>query len=119
MLLTSHSIADIEDLCKRTIVIADGSIVYDGALKKINSLFGARKRVQVTFETESAAQQDLSRFGTVCEREGVQVVLEVPHGKVREVARTILETLPVTDFNIVDIPVEEGIARLYANEAGA
>ena len=114
VLLTSHSISDIEDLCQRTIVIADGAIVYDGALKKINSLFGARKRIQMTFETESAARQDLSRFGTVCNVEGVQVVLEVAHAKVREVSHMILDTLPVTDFNIVDIPVEEGIARLYA-----
>ncbi|MFH1512961.1 MAG: ATP-binding cassette domain-containing protein [Bacillota bacterium] len=119
VLLTSHSIGDIEDLCRRTIVIADGAIVYDGELKKINALFGARKRVQVTFETEKAARQDLSRFGTVCGGEGVQVVLEVPHAKVREVSRMILETLPVTDFNIIDIPVEEGIARLYTGGTGS
>lgn len=119
VLLTSHSIGDIEDLCQRTIIIADGAIVYDGALKKINSLFGARKRVQVTFETEQAAQLDLSRFGAVCGREGVQVVLEVPQDAVREVSRAMLETLPVTDFNITDIPVEEGIARLYVGGAKA
>ena len=29
-----------------------------------------------------------------------------------------LETLPVTDFNIADIPVEEGIARLYTGGNG-
>ncbi len=113
VLLTSHSIADIETLCKRTIVIADGSLVYDGALKKINDLFGLRKRIQVTFENEAAARQDLSRFGTVCSREGVQVALEVAHKDVREVSAAMLETLPVTDFNILDVPVEEGIAKLY------
>ncbi len=118
VLLTSHSIGDIEDLCRRTVVISEGVIAYDGELKRINGLFGERKRIQVTFETEEAAQMDLSRFGTVCGREGVQVVLEVARGEVREVSRTMLETLPVTDFNITDIPVEEGIARLYTGENG-
>ncbi len=118
VLLTSHSIADIEDLCRRTIVIADGSIVYDGELKKINSLFGEHKRIQVSFETEEDAQRDLSRFGTVCSREGVQVVLEVKREDVREISRRILESLPATDFNIADIPVEEGIAQLYAGRNG-
>jgi ABC-2 type transport system ATP-binding protein len=118
VLLTSHSIGDIEDLCRRTVVISEGVIAYDGELKKINGLFGERKRIQVTFENEEAAQMDLSRFGTVCAREGVQVVLEVARGEVREVSRTMLETLPVTDFNITDIPVEEGIARLYTGENG-
>ena len=117
ILLTSHSIADIEDLCKRTIVIADGIIVYDGALKKINTLFGARKRIQVTFETEKAAQADLTRFGTECSRDGVVVVLEVPQTQVHVISSAILDTLPVTDFNISDIPVEEGISRLYTQGA--
>jgi ABC-2 type transport system ATP-binding protein len=119
VLLTSHSIGDIEDLCRRTIVIADGTLAYDGELKKINALFGERKRIQVTFENEEAAGLDLSRFGTVCGREGLQATLEVPLAEVREVSRRILETLPVTDFNVVDIPVEEGIARLYTGGNGA
>ena len=118
VLLTSHSISDIEDLCRRTIVVADGAIAYDGELKKINGLFGERKRIQVTFETEEAAQMDLSRYGTLCSREGMQAVIEVNRGQVREVSRTMLETLPVTDFNIGDIPVEEGIARLYTGGDG-
>ena len=117
VLLTSHSIADIENLCRRTIIITEGTIVYDGALKRINGLFGARKRIQVTFETEMAAQQDLSRFGKACGRDGVQVILEVPHAQVREISRAMLETLPIVDFNISDIPVEEGIARLYCGES--
>ena len=116
VLLTSHSIGDIEDLCRRSIIIADGAIAYDGELKKINSLFGDRKRIQVTFETEEAAQRDYSHLGAVCGREGAQVVLEVNREAVREVSRVILETLPATDLNIADIPVEEGIARLYTGK---
>lgn len=116
ILLTSHSITDIEELCKRTIIVTEGTIVYDGALKKINALFGARKRIQVTFENEIAACEDLSRFGKVCSRDGVQVVFEVPHTEVREVSRMMMETMPVSDFNISDIPVEESIARIYAKE---
>jgi len=118
VLLTSHSLSDIEDLCRRTIVIAEGSIAYDGELKKINSLFGERKRIQVTFETEEAAQQDLSRFGLICSRENMQAVVEVDRDQVQAVSRAMLETLHVTDFNISDIPVEEGIARLYVRGAG-
>ena len=118
VLLTSHSLSDIEDLCRRTIVVNDGKIAYDGELKRINGLFGERKRIQVTFETEEAAQMDLSHFGTLCSRENMQAVIEVNRDQVREVSRAMLETLPVTDFNIGDIPVEEGIARLYTGGNG-
>ncbi len=118
VLLTSHSLSDIEDLCRRTIVVADGTIAYDGELKRINGLFGERKRIQVTFENEEAARMDLSRFGTVCSRENMIAVIEVDREQVREVSKAMLETLPVTDFNIGDIPVEEGIARLYTGGNG-
>ena len=46
------------------------------------------------------------------------MVLEIPRADVREVSQRMLETLPVTDFNILDIPVEEGIARLYTGGNG-
>ncbi len=118
VLLTSHSISDIEDLCRRTIVVADGKIAYDGELKKINGLFGERKRIQVTFESEEASRMDLSRYGTLCSLENMQAVIEVDREQVREVSKAMLETLPVTDFNIGDIPVEEGIARLYTGGNG-
>lgn len=118
VLLTSHSLSDIEDLCRRTIVIAQGEIAYDGELKRINDMFGERKRIQVTFETEEAARADLARFGTVCQKEGLTVEVEVNRDQVRPVTRAMLDTLPVTDINIGDIPVEEGIARLYARGNG-
>lgn len=118
VLLTSHSISDIEDLCRRTIVVADGKIAYDGELKKINGLFGERKRIQVTFESEEASRMDLSRYGTLCSLDNLQAVIEVDREQVREVSKAMLETLHVTDFNIGDIPVEEGIARLYTGGNG-
>ena len=34
---------DVEDLCKRTIIINEGSILYDGDLHKINDLLTSRK----------------------------------------------------------------------------
>ncbi len=118
VLLTSHSLSDIEDLCRRTVVIAQGEIAYDGELKRINDMFGERKRIQVTFETEEAARTDLARFGTVCQKEGLTAEVEVNRDQVRPVTRAMLDTLPVTDINIGDIPVEEGIARLYARGNG-
>ena len=43
ILLTSHYMKDVEDLCKRTIIINEGSILYDGDLHKINDLLTSRK----------------------------------------------------------------------------
>jgi ABC-2 type transport system ATP-binding protein len=39
--------------------------------------------------------------------------LEVPRQELKARSKGILDQLPVVDFNIEDIPVEEGIALLY------
>jgi ABC-2 type transport system ATP-binding protein len=37
----------------------------------------------------------------------------------RERSKAILDQLPVVDFNIEDIPIEEGIALLYQRQEAA
>lgn len=37
MIVTSHNMKDVEELCNRVIVIDKGSIIYDGKIEKINS----------------------------------------------------------------------------------
>src|SRR5262245_26257723 len=43
MLLTSHYMRDVEALCSRVLVIAQGRLVYDGALAGITEQFGLVK----------------------------------------------------------------------------
>ena len=112
VILTSHYTSDIQDLCKRTIVIGDGQLVYDGPLMQINSLFGDRKLLKISL-SEPIDCETLNRFGTVRSCDSLQAVLEVDRGSVRETASEVLEKLPVVDFNIEDIPIEEGITHLY------
>src|ERR1051325_5952846 len=48
ILLTSHYMADIKELCERVIVIHKGSKIYDGALDRLEAAGGAKKKI-VTF----------------------------------------------------------------------
>src|SRR5204863_5728340 len=48
ILLTSHYMADIKELCERVIVIHKGRKIYDGQLDRLESAGGARKKI-VTF----------------------------------------------------------------------
>ncbi|WP_150270419.1 ABC transporter ATP-binding protein [Paenibacillus tepidiphilus] len=44
VMLTTHDLGDIEDLCKRLVIIDHGSIIYDGSLSEVKSRF-ARNRL--------------------------------------------------------------------------
>ena len=48
ILLTSHYMADIKELCERVIVIHKGRKIYDGALDRLETSGGARKKI-ITF----------------------------------------------------------------------
>ena len=73
-------------------------------------------RLQLSSPVTSAA---LAAFGQVKEHSEFAATLEVPRLELKERSKAILDQLPVVDFNIEDIPVEEGIALLYQRQGAA
>ena len=49
VILTTHDLGDIEELCKRVLIIDNGALIYDGPLATIKDRFG--KYREITFET--------------------------------------------------------------------
>src|SRR5207302_2547153 len=49
MLLTSHYMRDVEALCRRVLVIAQGRVIYDGPLEGLADQFGHAKLVKLEF----------------------------------------------------------------------
>jgi ABC-2 type transport system ATP-binding protein len=112
VILTSHYMEDVVDLCKRAIIINEGHIVFDGELARVNDVFAQTKVIKLKL-TRPVSRQALGEFGKVKECEDYSATLEVPRIELKEISKAILDRLPVADFNIEDIPVEEGIALLY------
>ncbi|MCD1259367.1 ATP-binding cassette domain-containing protein [Paenibacillus athensensis] len=112
IILTSHYMKDIEDLCKRVMVINKGNMVYDGSISQINAVFEKVKTIQLSF-SEPVAVERLRPFGEVKSFDGLNAVIEVDKQELKATSIRLLEGLPVIDFNIEDIPLEEGISLLY------
>lgn len=115
ILLTSHYMDDIEDLCERTIVINHGNLVFDGSIQEINNTLNNRKILSFQF-LEKIDQTNFIQFGTVKKIEEYEVLLEVGRDELQDVAAYILKNYKVRDFNVMDIPLEESIAKLYQME---
>ncbi|WP_313560448.1 ABC transporter ATP-binding protein [Ruminiclostridium cellobioparum] len=112
IILTSHYMKDIEEMCKRTLIVNEGIIAYDGELSKINDVFGHKKIIKLSFE-EQIDKNDLEKFGKLRTFDGFNATLEVDKSTIRSCSYDILNRFPAADFNIEDIPVEEGISLLY------
>ena len=64
IILTSHYMADIKELCERVIVIHKGTKIYDGALDRLESGSDSRKKI-IRFAPKDAAFPETwrSRYG--------------------------------------------------------
>lgn len=49
ILLTTHDLSDIEALCERVIMLDEGKIIYDGALRSLKDQWGDSKELQFQF----------------------------------------------------------------------
>lgn len=115
ILLTSHYMADIKELCERVIVIHKGTKIYDGQLDRLESSSGSRKKI-IRFMPQNGSFPEgwKSRFGEVERGDEGQYTMRVGTDQVVAVSQEILSTGPVADITIEDVPLEDVIAELFA-----
>lgn len=119
ILLTSHYMADIEELCDRVVVIDRGTIFFDGRLEEVIDRFADHKLV--TIHTEHAAdcpRDRLVAWGEIVEQGPGSVRLQVKRDRVIAACKALLDELPVKDIDIEEVPVEDIIRRLFGERGG-
>ncbi len=114
MILTSHAMTDVQELCERVIVIDQGAIKYDGHLDRLVQKFADHKEITVTF-SRPVIRDELLLFGEVDHFEPLRATLHVSRPEVREVAKRLLDTLPVADLLIEEAPIEEVVRSMFVN----
>ena len=116
VLLTSHYMQDIQELCKRVILINKGVIVYDGSLTRVSEQFSDLKTVVVSF-LKPVPDEALQRLGVLLEREPLRATLQVKRKDAPQVVAA-LSTLPMADVNIQELPIEQAIEHKFVQEVG-
>jgi len=115
IILTSHYMQDVKELCSRVIVINYGKLIYDGNLKDIVKKYSPEKRIIIIL-SEAVERERLERFGRIEENDFPKVVLSVPLQDYKKVAAKLLEDFPVEDLNIEDPAIEGVIRDIFSNE---
>ena len=113
--LTSHYMQDIEELCKRVIIIDHGQVFFDGQLEEIIENFAGYKLLRFTFEKTPSFS--FSNLGEVTERTETSIKLKVQRSKVTEACRVILSNCEVHNFSVEEEPIEEIIRQVFHDHA--
>lgn len=112
VILTSHNMDDVKELCKRIIVIDDGKIVYDGSLKSLMNKYVNTKKITITF-SKRVVRKNLEKLGVVVMYGGDTAVLSVDRGEVLVVSAKLLKSFSVTDLDIKEIGLEEVVEIMF------
>lgn len=122
VLLTSHDMGDIEELCPRMMMIDKGSLIYDGEFAEITRRFGFQQKLTLTLGEELADELD-SVHKALIHRQSAEVsmpsayVLEVTFDSRQstsgEIISDLAKALHVVDLSIEETSAETIIRNLY------
>jgi ABC-2 type transport system ATP-binding protein len=112
IILTSHNMSDIEQVCERVIIIHTGKILFDGGMRELSSLDGFKKEIRIEFNGPWTIDE-VKKMGTIKERNGQEILLEVESEKAAKVASHLFAAFPVKDISITNPPLEKVIESIY------
>jgi ABC-2 type transport system ATP-binding protein len=115
ILLTSHYMADIQELCERVIIIDRGAISFDGRLSEVVDRFADFKLITIQFEgTATYSAEAMAKYGELIEQSPGCLTLKVKRDRVIPACKALLDELPVSDIDIQEVPIEEVIRKVFA-----
>lgn len=120
ILLTTHDLKEIEELCSRILILDKGIIVYDGSISKIKSLPGLKRSLVVDFSTEIAADKLNSLFHEklIYEMQGARrAICQYDHQELptADLLKDILANFNVSDVILSEPNIEDVIKKIYTD----
>lgn len=115
ILLTSHYMNDVKELCKRVIIINHGRLLYDGKLSDIVSKHTQLKKITVIFE-HIIDREELIKIAPIVLYAQEQVVFEVDKDKTASLTNHLLSQYQVRDLTIEEPQIEEIIGKVFSTQ---
>ena len=118
VLLTTHDLSDIEELCRRLLIIDKGKILFDGDLQEMKKRLAKFNLVKF-FLKDRAQVAKLSLIATdgiSCDRVDELTYLmrfDPEQHSSAQVIRNLVNTLEVRDIIVEEEPIEDIVKRIY------
>jgi ABC-2 type transport system ATP-binding protein len=113
IILTSHYMADVVELCPRVILIHHGGLLYDGPLSGLVERLAPFKLIRLTLSQEYATNGGWPDGVNLIAHDNGNLTFRSARAKTSEVTSWLLNTLPVADLTVEDPPIEAVIDQIY------
>lgn len=121
VILTTHDLSDIEELCDRIIIIDKGKKIYDGGIKEIKDKYGymttaeisVKENKQININDNFKLEEDNLNY----KFEEGKLIITFNKNKVSstEIIQYVMSNMNVVDFKINETSIEDIIKKIYRN----
>ena len=114
VILTTHDLGDIEELCPRVLIIDAGKLIYDGPLATIKARFG--KFRTITFETlHDVGGFNLPDGAETISTDERKLVLRFDRTltTASKVAKAVMDQMEVADFSLAEPDLGSVVKQIY------
>ena len=122
VVLTTHDMTDIENLCSRIILLEKGSVLYDGPLKSLKTRFGNIKTLTLTVPAEIRAETApvLSPEVAVSEEDS-RLILRFDADRIplEQVVQYAFRDLKAMDMKIAEISIGNVVKTILEQQEAA
>ncbi len=116
VILTTHDMKDIEEICKRLILIDKGSLLYDGSLSEFRHRYAQGARYRLEFEHAPAWT---GREGFECRPDGENWILTTRRPHTRQTLISLIEDYNPTNIFTEEITIEDIVSALFTKQPQA
>ncbi|MEN4373965.1 ATP-binding cassette domain-containing protein [Streptococcus pyogenes] len=120
ILLTTHDLSDIEQLCDRIIMIDKGQEIFDGTVTQLKQSFGKMK--SLSFELKPGQEQVVSQFmglpDITVERHELSLDIQYDSSRYQtaDIIQKTMADFAVRDLKMTDVDIEDIVRRIYRKE---
>lgn len=120
ILLTTHDLSDIEQLCDRIIMIDKGQEIFDGTVTQLKQSFGKMK--SLSFELKPGQEQVVSQFmglpDITVERHEFSLDIQYDSSRYQtaDIIQKTMADFAVRDLKMTDVDIEDIVRRFYRKE---
>jgi len=122
MLLTTHDLSDIEELCARLMIIDHGRLLFDGRLAELKERLWQESAIKVELkDPEQVARLEALRIPDVTREQVDELTFRLRYAReawaTAEVIRQVVNAAEVRDISIQEQSIDDVVKRIYLGEA--
>lgn len=124
IILTTHDLNDIEELCSRIIIIDKGKKIYDGEINGVKEKFGYLTTVEIQIKEEINLENfnEFNEMKDDCEfklnfnENKLSITFNKNKISSSEIIGRVMKKLSVIDFAVKETSIEDIVKKMYRNE---